>query len=302
MHARFYWGIVLLACLLCSPAAQGKLPRKQMGLQFYSLRDTLGTPEQYRNHHDAIFRQLSEWGFTCVEAGDGSGYGIAPEQFRADLARYGLQSIGGHLVRVLTDDELASGDLTQAIEWWQQRIDSHRRAGCRYLVMSWAPVPKSLKDADTWCRYLNAVGELCRRGGMGFGYHTHFQEYEWVEGQQWVDYMMRHVSPENMFWQMDVYWCVYARESPVGWFKRFPGRCHVLHIKDKHDIGASGMMGFDAIFGHAEPCGLQEIILEIENTDGTMSSMEAVRRSAEYIRRAKFVKKTYGGYHLEPTH
>lgn len=285
--------------LLCyCPSAVAKLPRKQMGLQLYSIRDTLGTAEQYQKHHEAIFRQLHEWGFTCVEAGDGSGYGLTPEAFRADLKRWGLESIGGHLVRVLTDEELVSKDLTAALDWWRQRIDSHRRAGCRYLIMSWAPVPKSLEDADTWCRYLNAIGQLCHSEGLGFGYHTHFQEYQKVGDQVWADYMMRHVEPENMFWQMDVYWCVYAQESPVYWFRRFPGRFKVLHIKDKHEIGYSGMMGFDAIFCNADICGLQEIILEIENTDGTITSMEAVRRSAEYIRSAHFVRKSYGGYNI----
>ena len=285
--------------LLCyCPSAVAKLPRKQMGLQLYSIRDTLGTAEQYQKHHEAIFRQLHEWGFTCVEAGDGSGYGLTPEAFRADLKRWGLESIGGHLVRVLTDEELVSKDLTAALDWWRHRIDSHRRAGCRYLIMSWAPVPNSLEDADTWCRYLNAIGQLCHSEGLGFGYHTHFQEYQKVGDQVWADYMMRHVEPENMFWQMDVYWCVYAQESPVYWFRRFPGRFKVLHIKDKHEIGYSGMMGFDAIFCNADICGLQEIILEIENTDGTITSMEAVRRSAEYIRSAHFVRKSYGGYNI----
>lgn len=289
-------GTVMVALLCCATAAFARLPHKRMGLQFYSIRDTLGTSAQYQKNHDAIFRQLKEWGFTFVEAGDGSGYGLTPEEFRSDLKRYGLESIGGHLVRVLTDEELASGDFTAALDWWQQRIDTHRRAGCRYLIMSWAPVPKNIKDADVWCQYLNAIGQLCHKGGLGFGYHTHFQEYQKVDDHVWVDYMMRHVKPENMFWQMDVYWCVYAQESPVYWFRRFPGRFHVLHIKDKHEIGYSGMLGFDAIFRNADVCGLQEIILEIENTDGTISSMEAVRRSAEYIRRADFVKKSYGGY------
>jgi len=292
-------GIVVLFLLYCCPAAQGKLPRKQMGLQLYSIRDTLSSAEQYQKYHEDIFRQLHEWGFTCVEAGDGSGFGITPEEFQADLKRWKLESIGGHLTRVLTDEELASGNLMAALDWWQQRIDTHRRAGCRYLIMSWAPVPKNLKDADTWCRYLNSIGEICHRAGLGFGYHTHFQEYQKVEDQVWVDYMMRHVKPENMFWQMDVYWCVYARESPVYWFKRFPGRFPVLHIKDKHEVGYSGMLGFDAIFRNTDLCGLQEIILEIENTDGSITSMEAVRRSAEYIRGSDFVKKSYGGYQFK---
>ena len=67
----------------------------------------------------------------------------------------------------------------------------------------------------------------------------------------------------------------------------------MLHIKDLYELGQSGMLGFDAIFQNAGLCGLENYIVELEGTDGTISIMEGVRRSAEYLNNAKFVKKSY---------
>jgi sugar phosphate isomerase/epimerase len=104
---------------------------------------------------------------------------------------------------------------------------------------------------------------------------------------------MQHIAPENMFWQMDTYWCVMAQQSPVQYFKKYPGRFAMLHIKDHYELGQSGMLGFDAIFNSADTAGLQDYVVEMEGTDGSIDIMEGVRRCAEYLNNAKFVRKSY---------
>ena len=46
---------------------------------------------------------------------------------------------------------------------------------------------------------------------------------------------------------------VMGKASPVDYFKKYPGRFRLLHIKDRREIGQSGMVGFDAIFANAGP-------------------------------------------------
>ena len=65
---------------------------------------------------------------------------------------------------------------------------------------------------------------------------------------------------------MDVYWTVMGKASPVDYFKKYPGRFRLLHIKDRREIGQSGMVGFDAIFANAREAGVENIIVEMEGS------------------------------------
>jgi len=275
---------------------QQQMPRKEMALQLYSLRDLIGDPAKYAQNHVEVLRKLKQFGFTSVEAAsynDGKFYGISPEQFKKDCADAGLVALSSHASYGLSDAELAAHDFTKAMKWWDKAIKAHKAAGMKYIVTPWAGVPKTLKDAQTMCDYYNAVGKKCREAGLQYGYHTHSHEYQKVENEVWIDYMMRHIAPENMFWQMDVYWCVMAQQSPVEWIKKYPGRFKLLHIKDKYELGESGMVNFDAIFRKAKLAGLQGYVVELEGTDGTISDEEGVRRSALYLQRSRFVRAHY---------
>ena len=287
---------LLLALLL--PATLGALPRKDMALQLYSIRQLIGSPEAYAQRHADVFRQLADWGYTAVEAASydqakGTFYGVSPQQFRADCEAAGLRCLSSHATRSLTADELRNHDFTQALSWWDKAIADHKAAGCTYIVTPGWGTPKTVEEAQTLCDYANAIGRKCAAAGLRHGYHTHSHEYQRVGDTPWIDYFLTHTDPELLFWQMDTYWCVMAQQAPVEYFRHFPGRCTMLHIKDHYELGASGMLGFDAIFSAADTAGLRHYIVEIEGTDGTIDIMEAVHRSALYLRGAKFVRKTY---------
>jgi len=285
--------LMALAVTAIFEVSAKSLPKKQMALQLYSIRGEIG---DYSQTHERLFKELAAMGYTAVEAasyGDGKLYGVSPEQYRQDCLAAGLEPISSHTTRGLSEQELKNHDFTEALKWWDQCIDTHKRAGCKYIVTPWGPVPGNLKDAQTLCDYHNAIGEKCNAAGIKYGYHTHSHEFQKVEGQVWIEYMMDHVSPSNMFWQMDVYWCMMAQQSPVYYFKKYPGRFKLLHIKDKYELGQSGMVGFDAIFNNAGLCGLENYVVELEGTDGSIDIMEGVRRSINYLRGSSFVAKSY---------
>ena len=276
--------------------AQGQQQPKQMTLQLYSIRDILGNAETYAKNHADVFKRLREMGYTGVEAAnynDGKFYGVTPEQFKKDCEAAGLKALSSHASRNLNGKELASHDFTEALKWWDQAIKAHKAAGMKYLVSPWCETPKTLKDGQTICDFYNEVGRRCREAGLKFGYHTHAHEYQKVEGQVWIDYMMQHIDADNMFWQMDTYWAVMAQQGPVHYFKKYPGRFTMLHIKDIYELGESGFVGFDAIFRNADLAGLQDYVVEMEGNDGTIDSMEGVRRCAEYLKSQRFVRPSY---------
>ncbi|MDY4554778.1 MAG: sugar phosphate isomerase/epimerase, partial [Prevotella sp.] len=106
------------------------------------------------------------------------------------------------------------------------------------------------------------------------------------------DYMIKHTDPNYLFFQMDVYWAVRGQVSPVAYFKKYPGRFTLLHIKDDNEIGQSGMVGFDAIFNNFDVAGAKGWVLELEHAS-TPDIMKGMKESIEYIKNAKFVKASY---------
>ncbi|MGM9765628.1 MAG: sugar phosphate isomerase/epimerase family protein, partial [Candidatus Cryptobacteroides sp.] len=242
-----------------------------------------------------VFQALAEYGYTSVEAAnynDGKFYGVEPEQFKADVEAAGLKVLSSHVNRGLSAEELASGDLTAALEWWKGCVAAHKAAGMEYMVVPHIGLPEKLADLQVYCRYLNEIGRICKDNGIKFGYHNHSHEFKKVEDVVMLDYMIENTDPELVFFQMDVYWAVYGHGAPVEYFKKYPGRFTMLHIKDHYEIGQSGMVGFDAIFDNAGTAGLNDFIVEIEGFS-TGDWRTSMKMCADYLLSAPFVKAAY---------
>lgn len=264
------------------------LPKKEMAIQLYSMRDTLN---RCGKDYMPVLEQLASWGYTAVEAANynnGLFYGTTPEEFKANVEKVGMKVLSSHIGHNLNGEETANHDFTANLEWWKKCIADHKKAGMKYIVNPGMGVPATLADLQTQCEFLNEVGKLCAAEGIKFGYHSHSHEFRRVEGKVMYDYMIEHTDPQYVFFEMDVYWAVVGGVAPVEYFKRYPGRFTLLHIKDLCTLGESGMVGFDAIFNHAEEAGLKEYVVEVE-----CDPYPSVEESAIYLRKAPYVKVSY---------
>lgn len=292
--------LITLGLLLCTTAAvpgvaaAKKAPAKQIAIQLYSVRDLIGSFGQNQHDYTDVLQALGKMGYTAVEAasyGDGKFYGKTPEAFKADVEAAGMEVLSSHATRFLSEEELASGDLTEAMKWWNQCIAAHKAAGMKYLVSPSMPRLKTLRELQLYCDYFNEIGKRCLENGLKYGYHNHNFEFEKVEGQPMLEYMIEHTDPRYVFYQMDVFWTVMGQASPVDLFHKYPGRFKMLHIKDLREIGQSGMVGFDAIFRNAEAAGVEQIVVEVEQYSYDVE--KSVRLSLEYLLEAPFVKASY---------
>ena len=293
MKRIFSYALLLVVALSMGFPANAK--KKEIAFQMYSVRDLIGDPGKYAKNHESTLKQLAAMGYTAVEAahyGDGKLYGVTPEQFKADIEAAGLKVLSSHVGHNLNDEELASGNFQGALAWWDQCIAAHKAAGMKYLVNPGVNYPRNLKEAQVICDYLNKIGERANAAGLKFGYHNHSHEFNKVEGKVWYDYMIEHTDPTKVFFEMDVYWAVRGQVSPVEYFKKYPGRFTLLHIKDHTEIGQSGMVGFDAIFKNAETAGLKGWVVELEH-GSSADILEGMKLSADYLKAAKFVKPSY---------
>lgn len=290
------FAIAAVALASCAAPKEQEAAKKEIGIELYSVRDLIGNPEKFAKNSEATLKAIADYGYTSVEAacyGEGKLYGLTGEEFKAAIEAAGLKTLSSHVVRYLEDVEIASGDFSAAMPWWEEAIACHKAAGMKYMVAPGINIPDNLKDLKVVCDYMNAIGKLVKENGMQFGYHNHSHEFNEVEGVPAYDFMVQNTDPELVFFQMDVYWADNARVSPVEYFKKYPGRFTCLHIKDVAEVGQSGKVGFDAIFNNFEISGTQDIVVEMEGSsyseeDGGI--LRTCKESAEYLIAAPFVK------------
>jgi len=288
--------LALAACTSQPQTTEMTPQKKDIGLQLYSIRQLIGNTEKFAANQEQVLADLAKMGYTAVETanyGDGKLYGMTPEDFKACMDKAGLKPISTHTTRGLSKEELAAGAPSEeTMKWWDECIAAHKTAGMEYIVTPSQPIPETLKDLQIWCEYHNAIGKKCAEAGLKYGYHNHSGEFKKVEDQVMIDYMIQNTDPKNVFFEMDVYWTVMGKASPVEYFKKYPGRFKLLHIKDHKEIGQSGMVGFDAIFRNAEIAGVEHIIVEAEAYE-CEDMMDGVKMCADYLLNADFVKANY---------
>lgn len=272
----------LVAPQLLSSCAE----KKHIGLQLYSLRDLVKDEGIQK-----VLETASKMGYTNLETAgydNGKIYGLAPAEFKKMCNDLGMKCTSAHLGQAFTKEKEA-----EVMNWWDQAIAAHNELGVKYMVQPWMPVndETTLDDLKMYCDYFNTVGYKTAAASIAFGYHNHAFEFRKIEDKLIYDFLLDNVSPNHVFFQMDVYWVVRGQSCPVDYFNKYPGRFKMFHIKDHREIGASGMVGYDAIFKNAKTAGLKHIVAEIESY--SMPVEESVEVSLNYLLEAPFVKRSY---------
>lgn len=286
-----------LAACTSQPQAEMTPQKKDIGLQLYSIRQLIGSAEKFAENQEAVLADLAKRGYTAVETANysnGKLYGLTPEEFKACMDKAGLKPISTHTTRGLSKEELQAGAPSEeTMKWWDECIAAHKAAGMKYIVTPSQRFPETMKDLQTWCDYHNAIGKKCTEAGLKYGYHNHSFELKKVEDKAvMLEYMIENTDPQHVFFEMDVYWMMMGQASPVDFFNKYPGRFKLLHIKDRKEIGQSGMVGFDAIFKNAKLAGVENIVVEVEGLKGE-ALMPGMVQSAEYLLNADFVEPSY---------
>ena len=132
-----FFSVAMMVLVALTMSLNANARKKEMAFQMYSVRELIGNPEKYAANHETTLKELAKMGYTAIEAanyGDGKLYGIAPEQFKADIEAAGLKVLSSHVGHNLNNEELKSGNFEGALKWWEQCIDAHKRAGMQYIV------------------------------------------------------------------------------------------------------------------------------------------------------------------------
>jgi len=261
--------------------AQKARADKPIGLQLWSVRKDIDADPK------GTLKTISNIGYKNLEAANydnGKIYGMAPAEFRSYIEDLGMKLSSAHL----HGPKYSPENINEALEWWKKAADDHKITGASYIIKPSMPLPTTLQELDTWNDYYNAIGDIAAQSGLMFGFHNHAREFEKIEGEVMLEYMIKNTNPDTVCYELDVYWCKKGGHDPATFINKHAGRFPLLHIKDEKELGESGEMDYRPIFEAAYKQGLDYYFVEVERYNH--EPLESVRQSFHYLNDAPYVK------------
>jgi len=256
--------------------------KKVIGLQLYTVRDKIAKDLK------GTLERLSKIGYNSVEAAgynvsDSTFYGMGIQPFTSLLNDLGMPLNSSQTVFELDTAEKVIGDAASA--------------GVKYIIYPFLN-EQFRKDLDGWkttAEKFNKMGVIAQKNGIKFGYHNHAFEFEMMENQVPYDLLISQTDPSLVTFEMDLYWVTRGGHNPVDYFKKYPGRFELWHVKDmvKTDdmffapVG-TGRMDFAAVFAEKGTSGMKYFFVE-QDAFKDMDAFDSVETSFNYLNQAKFL-------------
>ena len=246
------------ALAISSQLAYSKIKERALGIQLYTFRD------QMQSNPLKTLEEIASLGIKKIESArsqKGHYYGLKPREMQTACASLGMQLVSGHVLL----DTAFDRTLEEAMEAQQA-----------FLICS--SLPTKGQTVDNYKRVaeaFNKAGEKCRAAGIRFGYHNHEYEFESENGIVLFDVIMDETDPYLVNMELDLGWVIIAKKNPLDYFKKYPGRFPLWHLKDmdivKKQSTEFGKGGLDIseMLAHQKDSGVEHIFIEQEEYAST---------------------------------
>ena len=165
-----------------------------------------------------------EWKSITPELGfSGSGYfGQSPQEVKTILKEHGVKVTSVH------------SDMGTLQTRMEQLGEAGDILGFEYIGLPAIPEEKrkTIDDYKRVAEELNKIGEQARNVGLKFAYHNHGYGLSEIDGQVPLNIIFDQTDPNLVFFEMDIYWTTAGGADPVNYLESYPGRYHLMHIKD----------------------------------------------------------------------
>jgi sugar phosphate isomerase/epimerase len=246
------------------------MKKGDVGIQLWTLRDTI--------QKDTLntLKQVSKAGYTLLEpyGFDGSFYGITAGEFRKMAEDLGMRVASTH-----TGITMANADLY---------VEKAVEAGLQYLVLPSAGDRQleTIEDYEHFAAEMNLIGKKTQKAGIMLGYHNHSHEFKKIGETIPYDIMLKNTDPSLVCFEVDLFWMIKGGFQPIDYFKNYPGRFALLHVKDMATTGESTVIGqgtidFKSIFAQSALSGMKQFYVEQEEYKAT--PIQCVVDSYKYI-------------------
>ncbi len=259
------------------------------GLALYTVRDDMGTNAK------ATLQAVADEGYKYIEAAgyaDGKFYNMSPSEFKKLLKEIGLKPISTHQGSVTLDNADAM-------------IADVKAAGFKYFVIPVPPMGLFKFDgasqtmgmtggAANLANILDTLGEKCSKAGLKLLYHNHDFEFKKdADGIVTIDYLLEHCNPKYVNFQMDLFWVTKAGADPIAYFKKYPGRFNIWHVKDMDNESkfapvGNGHIDFAEILANKKLSGMKYYMVEQDRTFDGMTPLEAIKISHAGLKKFGF--------------
>lgn len=256
--------------------------KKIIGLQLYTVRDKIKLDLK------STLERVANVGYNSAEAAgynvtDGTFYGMAPKAFAELLNGLGMTLNSSHTVFELDVAEKVIADAATA--------------GAKYIIYPFLP-DKFRSNLDGWkatAEKFNKIGEIAKKNGIQFGYHNHAFEFDKMENQIPYDLLLSQTDSSLVTFEMDLYWVTKGGYNPVDYFKKYPGRFQLWHVKDMTKTEdmffapvGSGRIDFSSIFAEKKTAGMKYFFVE-QDSFKDLDAFESIEMSYKYLSQAKFL-------------
>jgi sugar phosphate isomerase/epimerase len=263
-------------------------PVRHLGLQLYSVRDNIskdpvGTLEAIAKMG---YREVEGYGYK-----DGNMFGMPFAEYLKVLRNNGLSMPSSHCNFSLTDYDEGKKSLSDRAK---RAIDDAVAMGQKYVIFPWLTEAER-KEVVKIVQLTKAGAEYAQKAGIRFGYHNHDFEYiqRGPDGRLLIEWLLQEIDPKILAMEMDLYWVCYAKYNPLDWFRLYPGRWELCHVKDmaateKHEtieVG-DGTIDFSSIFRQSQLAGLKHYVVELEHYRTT--PIEGVKKARENFLKLKW--------------
>ena len=268
----------LVASQFAWAAAEHRIQR--IGLELYTVRDALD-----KDFAGTIAR-VARIGYKEVELAQFFAhmpqYNPSPKRAREILDSNGLTAPSCHVPYSAL-----------SAENWPKVIEVSKVLGHRYIVNP--SIDRSvLAQPDGWKRAaeaFNRAGEESKKSGIQFAYHNHVEEFKPLpDGKLPYDVLLAESDPHLVKMEMDLGWAHEAGADPIAYFKKYPGRFPLVHIKDfdknrKMVDAGKGEIDWKAILAKSDLAGIKHYFMEFDDPEDPFASIKA---SYDYLEKLRF--------------
>jgi sugar phosphate isomerase/epimerase len=289
MNRRDFLGTMSAAAVLTRQLAwaEGTHKIEKVGVQLYTVREVM------KDDFEGKLAKVAGIGYREVEF---AGYeNHTPREIRAMLDRHGLKGPSAHVPYKSLGDA------------WPGVLDAAHVVGHQYLVNPYID-DDVRKGPDGWKRAaetFNRAGEASQKAGIQFAYHNHWFEFAPVEGKLPYDILLEQCDPKLVKMEMDLCWIEVGGQDPLKYFKKYPGRFPLVHVKDLTKIPkvdatggqsfgdslpemtevGSGIVDWKLIFKEGEEAGIKHYFVEHDHPKDPFASIQT---SYEYLSKVQF--------------
>lgn len=268
-------GAVAAGMLPLPPVAVRRDRIDKIGLQLYTVRGLMAKSVE------RTLTQVAEVGYKEVEFANNY-FGRPPRSIRQLLDGNGLDSPSAHI----SLDALRGP--------WNRTLSDATEIGHKWLVIASA-ANSDLNSLDAIKRTVDLIHKAADDAKfykIRIGYHNHDAEFRVVNGKPIYDHLLELSKPDELDFEMDLYWITKGGGDPLAYWKRWPGRFPLVHVKDAgpppaiqmEDVG-KGTIDWAKLFAHHKEAGIKHYFVEHDNPPDPMAS---IKDSFDYLNRLRF--------------